>query len=245
MFLLANYYSMVHSTIRSRIQQTEGDLSNKHSPGGRLLKVRHATLARLMALLPSVQQHAEWQRWEPSFGGKFPRRAYEGIVTRLTSIRNYLSLMSFASESFSAQPQAQPGRPDPSRSAWVADLRALLDTIAPTSHGVTSTLSLVSFAVQHGAPLPPYMEMPRPYHLSRRLEELDSGLLDARHVEEPGYAAYAVMQVASSLVSDDLERLVEGVRELVGEVDFRIEGLGSEVDVGRDGTGEGRKGKRE
>jgi len=41
-----------------------------------------------------------------------------------------------------------------------------------------------------------------------------------RHVEEPGYSAYAVLQVCSSLVMDDLRRLVDHVRDLVGETDF-------------------------
>lgn len=41
-----------------------------------------------------------------------------------------------------------------------------------------------------------------------------------KNIEEPGYSAYAVMQVASSLVSDDLARLVEHVTELVGETNF-------------------------
>lgn len=39
-------------------------------------------------------------------------------------------------------------------------------------------------------------------------------------MEEPGYSAYACLQVASSLITDDLARLVENVKELVGETDF-------------------------
>ena len=79
---------------------------------------------------------------------------------------------------------------------------------------------------------------PEPFNLSRRLEALDKGILDARHVEEPGYSAYgefhlcprynitflmisiAVVHVASSLVIDDLARLIDHVRDLVGETDF-------------------------
>ena len=85
---------------------------------------------------------------------------------------------------------------------------------------MTSTLSLLAAAITHGAPLPPFIEVPKPYNLSERLEALDKDILDARHIEEPGYSAYAVMQVASSLISDDLEHLVASVSELVGEVDF-------------------------
>lgn len=102
-----------------------------------------------------------------------------------------------------------------------------------------------------GSPLPPYIQLPEPYNLSKRLEALDSGILDARHVEEPGYSAYAVMQVASGLMMDDLRRLVDSVRALVGETDFSFRVDGSEssfestvVESESDG-GEGRKGKRD
>lgn len=80
--------------------------------------------------------------------------------------------------------------------------------------------------------MPPYLVLPESYNLSKRLEKLDKGILDARHVEEPGYSAYAVMQVASSLITDDLARLVDHVRDLVGETDFsfRVDTSDSSVD---------------
>jgi len=61
---------------------------------------------------------------------------------------------------------------------------------------------------------------------------------------EPGYSAYAVLQVCSGLVTDDLRRLVEDVKELVGETDFefRVEvGSGSSVDTSSDQAGKGKK----
>lgn len=66
--------------------------------------------------------------------------------------------------------------------------------------------------------------------LSKRMEELDPGILSAEHVEELGYSAHAVMQITSALIVDDLERLIGEVRELVGVVDFSFEvgGAGGE-----------------
>ena len=78
-----------------------------------------------------------------------------------------------------------------------------------------------------------------------KLEKLDKGILDSRHVEEPGYSAYAVMQVASSLVTDDMKRLVEDVKSLVGEVDFSFKVVSSEssseTDVERVNSGKGKQ----
>jgi hypothetical protein len=64
------------------------------------------------------------------------------------------------------------------------------------------------------------MQVAEPYDLSRRLEALDKGILDSKHVYEPGYSAYACLQVASALITDDLARLTEDVKDLVGETDF-------------------------
>lgn len=142
---------------------------------------------------------------------------------------NYLLLMSYATQTWSTANDAS--KEDPSRAVWLHDLAALVDTIGPTTHQITSILSLLSASVRTGTSLPPYIQLPEPYHLSRRLEQLDRGVLDARHVEEPGYSAYAVMQVASSLITDDLGALVEHVKDLVGETDFSYKVVLSESSV--------------
>lgn len=122
---------------------------------------------------------------------------------------NYLSLMSYATQSWSIDHgSAYPNTRPETRRQWLSDLTRLIDEVSPTSHQITSTLSLLSASVKQGNALPPYIQLPPPYDLSRRLEKLDSGILDARHVEEPGYSAYAVLQVASSLVMDDLTKYV-------------------------------------
>jgi hypothetical protein len=73
------------------------------------------------------------------------------------------------------------------------------------------------------------------------LEELDSDILSVKHVEEPWYSAYAVMQVASRLILDDLKRLVVHVKDLVGETNFDFGDLGSrDTLVGEDG-GKGKQ----
>lgn len=222
MYLIANYYSVVHSSIGARIRQTDGPRDDKNSPGRKLEKMRHRIFGKIMLLLPSLNQHAEWQKWEINIGGKFPRKNYEEIIVRLRNIVNYMTLVSFASEAMSA---SYPNVPANARRDWLHDFGALINQVSPTAHQITSILSMLSASVSQGTALPPHIEtmLPKPYMLSRRLEQLDRGILDAKHVEELGYSAYAVMQVASALIVDDLERLVGEVRELVGEVDFSFQ----------------------
>jgi hypothetical protein len=80
LYLLANYYSITHSTISARMHDTEGDMSLKTSPGKRLEKARRKIFGKLLLLLPSLQQHADWQKWELSIGGKFPRVSHSAKV---------------------------------------------------------------------------------------------------------------------------------------------------------------------
>ena len=77
------------------------------------------------------------------------------------------------------------------------------------------------------------MKAPQPYELSNKLRVLDPDILSIRNVDEPGYAAFAVTQIASSLVSDDLGKLINNVRELVGEVDFTFHIDGKMVEKGK------------
>ena len=88
------------------------------------------------------------------------------------------------------------------------DFSKLLASLELTSHEVTSMISLLAAAISNGNPLPPFLKPPQPYRLSERLEALDADILSINHIAEPGYAAFAVTQIASSLVSDELGKLV-------------------------------------
>ena len=127
---------------------------------------------------------------------------------------NYLALISYSSITFSMlnsmpQPAASESDPNPdSVKTWVSDFARLISSVAPTTQTYTSQLTLLAGAMTNGLSLPPYMQTPEGYDLSSRLEKLDTDVLSVRHVQEPGYAAFAVMQVASSLVRDDLEELI-------------------------------------
>lgn len=49
---------------------------------------------------------------------------------------------------------------------------------------------------------------------------MDHDILSLKHIAEPGYAAFAVMAISTRCIHMDLERLLAGVKRLVGELDF-------------------------
>lgn len=110
--------------------------------------------------------------------------------------------------------------------SWLKDFKQLIASLQLTSQNVTSLLSIVAAAISTGRPLPPYLKAPKPVRLSQLLDSMDADILNPRHVLEPGYAAFAVMQVATTMLADDLEGLLEETKNLVGEVKFGLESPG-------------------
>lgn len=103
---------------------------------------------------------------------------------------------------------------------WFTDLRNAISSVQVSSHETTSLLTLISSSLTDGYPLPPYLQPPRPQYLTEQISALDPKILGLHHILEPGYAAFAVTQVAARLIDDDLKDLLDLAKSLVGEVDF-------------------------
>ena len=80
LYLLANFYSIVHTTIGLRLKGAEGDMESKESPGRKLAKARGRVYVKELALLAGLRQHSAFTAWEPTFGGKFPKQQYDAII---------------------------------------------------------------------------------------------------------------------------------------------------------------------
>jgi len=147
----------------------------------------------------------------------------------VNSIINYISLIGYASAKFSDGTVEE-------ETLWAVDFRKMLTSVRATSHEITGLLTTLSASIANGQPLPPYLKTPQPYQLSAKLEAIDHDILSVRHIAEPGYAAFAVIQVSSRCIIAELEVLLRyaqplfpyraladrdrNVKEVVGELDF-------------------------
>jgi hypothetical protein len=98
---------------------------------------------------------------------------------------------------------------DPSASNWFNNFCRIVEAANVTSHEATSLLALLSSSITTGQPLPPYLSTPHPYELSRTMKQIDDDILSVRHIAEPGYAAFAVLQISTSCINMDLEKLLK------------------------------------
>jgi hypothetical protein len=98
---------------------------------------------------------------------------------------------------------------DPSAANWFNNFCRIVESANVTSHEATSLLALLSSSIATGQPLPPYLRTPHPYKLSRTMKQIDDDILSVRHIAEPGYAAFAVLQISTSCINMDLEKLLK------------------------------------
>ncbi|KAK9551523.1 hypothetical protein V6Z96_000458 [Aspergillus fumigatus] len=216
LYLLANYYSIIHESVSARLRGDEGDLALKTSAGRRLQKARGKVFSKQMLMLNGLRTSSEFLKWEVPIGGRFPKKRYQAIISSVENIVNYLSLLGYASDTLLQMSD----NPDASNSDWLHDFKRLVSSARVTTHEVTSVLCLLSASITNRQPLPPYLKTPRPYSFTKRLEALDKDILSIKHIAEPGFATFSVLQISTRCIVGDVERLMRNVKALVGELDF-------------------------
>lgn len=112
--------------------------------------------------------------------------------------------MAYASQTLSLEDKSAA-----EHTKWSNDFRRLVTDAHTTSNQITSVLSLLSSCLSNGQALPPYLELPQPYAFVRRMEAVDKHILSVRHIVEPEYSAFAVLNICGGSVTADIEKLVK------------------------------------
>jgi hypothetical protein len=244
LYLLANFYSCVHSTVEMRLTTgIKADPAKKKSPTYRLDKARHKVFSKVVIMLNQLREHSEFTKFEPTFGGKFPKKIYDELIQAMQNLFNYMALISYSSVSFTEDSDDQ--------TVWLQDFRRFAGDLNITSQEMTSTLCLVSASMSNSQPLPPYLKLPGPFEVGTRMEAVDPEIISVSHISQPCYAAFAVLEIASTLIAEEMGHVVRLVKELVGEVDFSFHIISTSSDSSMssstalsDGSSDG-KGKKE
>jgi hypothetical protein len=80
LYVLANFYSIVHETVGARIRRLEGDPDDKHSPGRQLESARMKAFNKLTLLVNNMRMYSTFTKWEGILGGKFPKEKYDSLI---------------------------------------------------------------------------------------------------------------------------------------------------------------------
>ncbi|KAI1610548.1 hypothetical protein EDD36DRAFT_467609 [Exophiala viscosa] len=221
LYLLGHYYSLTHKSVALRLKGLEGDVQDKHSPIRRVEKARVKLFAKELILIQAMKNHLHFIKWEPTFGGRFPKELYERLLNHTQNILRFTGMIAYVTKTFKELPDDAHVEGD--ANTWLQDFKNVVASLEVTSHHVTSMLAILSGAIGTGKPLPPYLRAPERYRLGEMLTSVDADILNTRHVCEPGYSAFAVMQVSTTMLAEDLADLLADAKKLVGEADFELD----------------------
>ncbi|KAJ5652824.1 hypothetical protein N7507_010250 [Penicillium longicatenatum] len=218
LFVLAKFYSAMHTTIELWLNNELGDANDKNSRAHQLLKSRHKIFKEEMMLLTGLRMHSHFSTYEPPIGGKFPKQIYDNIISEIQRILTSMSLMAHTTQSLEVlgiEPES-PESPDRDHGdKWKARLAEIaLQSTDFNSHRITSLLCHLSAAIANAQPLPPYLSTPDSFPLARQLHQIDDELLNIRHVRDPAFSAFVSLEVLRSVVSFSLQDLIEYVLSL-------------------------------
>ncbi|RDW82885.1 hypothetical protein BP5796_04376 [Coleophoma crateriformis] len=208
LFILANFYSCMHTTVNVWI----GHLSQEEQPDIQKLEVgRKILFSQEMSLITALRMHTNFTKYEPTLGGQFPRATYDGIISDVQSTVISMALMIQITKSLDTTVYKE---------SWLCHLADMIEFTDFNAHSVTSLLCHLSAAVSNSCALPPYLVAPKSFPLIRKLRQLDNRLVDIKNAVDPTFAAFASLEVLSSIINSTLEHLISDVKLLVGEVNF-------------------------
>jgi hypothetical protein len=192
LFVLANFYSCMHTTIEVWIEGTQSPPS--------LAKTRKTLFSEEMTLITVMQMFSQFTVYEPPVGGKFPKSTYDSIISEIQSIVMSMALMAKIPEGLGGISSQQ--------KKWLRRLTSVIESTDFNSHHITSLLWHLSAAVSTGTALPPYLSPPEPFPLARKLRTLNDGLLDRGNAEGLAFSTFVSLEVLSSLVNKNLAKLI-------------------------------------
>lgn len=77
LYMLANFSSLVHEIVQSRVKGVEGDVRKKGTHGYNLEKARLTVFGKVLSLLNDIRMNSAFSKFQVRVGGKFPREEYE------------------------------------------------------------------------------------------------------------------------------------------------------------------------
>lgn len=210
MFVLARFYSCMHTTIELWFGGELGSAEDQTSPGYQLQALRHKIFKEEMMLLNSLRMHSHFSTFEPPIGGKFPKQIYDNIICEIQRILTSMSLMAHTAQGLDALAVESEHSGHEGDSQWMARLAEIaLKSADFNSQRITSLLCLLSAAIMNAQPLPPYLSTPDSFPLARQMQKIDGELLSIRHMEDPAFSVFVALEVLRSVVSFSLRDLIE------------------------------------
>ncbi|KAL9611890.1 MAG: hypothetical protein Q9167_003504 [Letrouitia subvulpina] len=227
LFLLANFYSCMHSSVKVWINEQQGDMNDSSSHGRKIQTLNRALFSKQMALLAHTQSLIQWTAYESAIGSKFPKKIYLSALTNIQVLATCMALISHTTQDIDlslpgSDLEDSESKPAGLEEKWVRQLARATNSSEFDSHMTTSLLCHLAGAISSSSALPPYLAPPEHFPLARKLRNINTHAMHIENIQDPTFSAFACMEVATSLVNSRLKHLVKDMKDLVGEINFDL-----------------------
>lgn len=225
LFLLAKFQRCMHTYVQVWMNEQQGDMNDKKSPGRRLQDQCRSLFAKQMALLTNAHALIHWTDYEIPLGGKFPRAIYNSVLSDMQGLATCMALMCLTTRVVDLGPRDADDGDDAATShdtngKWLHQVARIAAASDFDSHLTTSLLCHLAGAVSNDSALPPNLSPPELFPRVQRLRRMNANLMRMENIQDPAFSAFACMDVAASVMSARLKTLVENIKLLVGEINF-------------------------
>ncbi|KAL8243718.1 hypothetical protein R6Q59_009976 [Mikania micrantha] len=217
LFVLTEYHSCMHWAICSWAEGHQGVVDDKTSVAHRLMKTRHKLFAKEMALLTVIRNQHKFADYDITLGGNYAEHRFVTMADEVDRVITYMNVVIFVSAYFQSYLHNLSRRPL-DMGSWESGVDALHIACKSMSRQVASLIHILASSVTNNQPLPPYLETPEPFGVSKKMRELRPDLMDIRHADEEGYKAFGVIEVSVAMLTKSLDKIRVLVTELMGEV---------------------------
>ncbi len=167
-----------------------------------------------IASLAGLRQLLGNSKYQVQIGGIFPRQLHTSLVDNIDSLFRSVSLVVWASRTFSTLDAEAVDSP------WMIELRRVASRNEDIEHRTLSVLTICADAIERGRPLPPFLDVPETSSLLAAIKTSPMDLLSSSHAVEPGFSALAAIHASAEMVTEEIRELVRMTEELVGRVEF-------------------------
>lgn len=173
------------------------------------------TSFKFIALQYRCMGNLQYSSWEPNLFYKFPKETYSRLLSSIKrlsrEVRPDRSLFKFyLVQNDAISYTTGHWLPATSTSLWKELTQSRSDVTLPVLHILSATLSL-------NTPLPHFLTTPGDLSFRAIVQERMP-----KEIEENDYAVFAALAVSSRLATREIEKCVELVGALVGEVNPKI-----------------------
>lgn len=209
LFGLAQMYSSMHSTIELWISSLDIIPQNLPIAHEHLKAEMKRSYKRELGLIQLFNVHANFARFEPATGGKFPSAIYQELGVAIQNSVTILSLMGNIGNKLLSESITSKKISDESDDPWLLRLRlAASESVEFQSHSLTSMFCHLSSAMTHQQALPPQLPSPPPFPLVRELLRLGDDIHGIDASQFHMLKAFISLEVLRTMLHFELEKLI-------------------------------------